>query len=110
MRLRARVILDMAEVDLEPGDILVTAYTDPSWTPLFVAILAAKAGWKPALPAKNGAQRLHTLLTHYTSYELSGLPPSDARPPSLTLRATRLRLQGWPRWRETSARVPVDLR
>ena len=21
-----------------PGDILVTAYTDPSWTPLFVAI------------------------------------------------------------------------
>ena len=35
---RARVILDMAEADLEPGDILVTAYTDPSWTPPFVAI------------------------------------------------------------------------
>jgi pyruvate,water dikinase len=35
---RARVILDMAEADLEPGDILVTAYTDPSWTPLFVAV------------------------------------------------------------------------
>ena len=35
---RARVILDMAKADLEPGDILVTAYTDPSWTPLFVAI------------------------------------------------------------------------
>ena len=35
---RARVILDMAEADLKPGDILVTAYTDPSWTPLFVAI------------------------------------------------------------------------
>ncbi len=35
---RARVILDMAEADLEPGDILVTAYTDPSWTPLFIAI------------------------------------------------------------------------
>jgi len=35
---RARVILDMAEADLEPGDILVTAYTDPSWSPLFVAI------------------------------------------------------------------------
>jgi pyruvate,water dikinase len=28
----------MAEADLEPGDILVTAYTDPSWTPLFVTI------------------------------------------------------------------------
>ncbi|GAA5180373.1 phosphoenolpyruvate synthase [Rugosimonospora acidiphila] len=35
---RARVILDMAQADLKPGDILVTAYTDPSWTPLFVAI------------------------------------------------------------------------
>jgi pyruvate,water dikinase len=35
---RARVILDMAEADLEAGDILVTAYTDPSWTPVFVAI------------------------------------------------------------------------
>jgi pyruvate,water dikinase len=35
---RARVILDMAEADLEPGDILVTASTDPSWSPLFVAI------------------------------------------------------------------------
>jgi pyruvate,water dikinase len=35
---RARVILDMAEADLEAGDILVTAYTDPSWSPLFVTV------------------------------------------------------------------------
>ncbi len=35
---RARVILGMEEANLEAGDILVTAYTDPSWTPLFVAI------------------------------------------------------------------------
>jgi pyruvate,water dikinase len=35
---RARVILDLAQADLEPGDVLVTAYTDPSWTPVFVAI------------------------------------------------------------------------
>ncbi len=35
---RARVILDIEKADLEAGDILVTAYTDPSWTPLFVAI------------------------------------------------------------------------
>lgn len=35
---RARVILDIAQANLEPGDILVTAFTDPSWTPLFVAI------------------------------------------------------------------------
>jgi pyruvate,water dikinase len=37
---RARVILDVADADLQPGDVLVTAYTDPSWTPLFVAIKA----------------------------------------------------------------------
>jgi len=35
---RARVIHDLAQADLEAGDILVTAYTDPSWSPLFVAI------------------------------------------------------------------------
>jgi rifampicin phosphotransferase len=35
---RARVVLDMADADLEAGDILVTAFTDPSWTPAFVAI------------------------------------------------------------------------
>ena len=35
---RARVILDIADADLEPGDILVTAFTDPSWTPLFVTV------------------------------------------------------------------------
>ncbi|WP_159882345.1 phosphoenolpyruvate synthase [Paenibacillus puerhi] len=35
---RARVILSMEDADLEHGDILVTAFTDPSWTPLFVSI------------------------------------------------------------------------
>lgn len=35
---RARVISDIAQADLDSGDILVTAYTDPSWTPLFVGI------------------------------------------------------------------------
>lgn len=35
---RARVIFTMADAELEEGDILVTAFTDPSWTPLFVAI------------------------------------------------------------------------
>lgn len=35
---RARVILNMADADLEDGDILVTRFTDPSWTPLFVSI------------------------------------------------------------------------
>ncbi|MEU6546186.1 rifamycin-inactivating phosphotransferase Rph [Streptomyces sp. NPDC046859] len=35
---RARVVLDMAQADLEAGDILVTPFTDPSWSPLFVGI------------------------------------------------------------------------
>ncbi len=35
---RARVILDMEAADLQEGDILVTSFTDPSWTPLFVSI------------------------------------------------------------------------
>ncbi|MTV50984.1 phosphoenolpyruvate synthase [Heliobacillus mobilis] len=35
---QARVILNMEDANLEDGDILVTAFTDPSWTPLFVSI------------------------------------------------------------------------
>jgi rifampicin phosphotransferase len=35
---RARVVLNIGDADLEPGDILVTAYTDPSWSPLFVTV------------------------------------------------------------------------
>jgi len=35
---RARVILDIADAELEVGDILVTTFTDPSWTLLLVAI------------------------------------------------------------------------
>jgi pyruvate,water dikinase len=35
---RARVLFSMEDADLEEGDILVTPFTDPSWTPLFVAI------------------------------------------------------------------------
>lgn len=35
---RARVILKMENAELEEGDILVTAFTDPSWTPVFVSI------------------------------------------------------------------------
>lgn len=33
---RARVVRHLAGADLEPGDVLVTAHTDPAWTPLFV--------------------------------------------------------------------------
>ena len=37
---RARVIYDVGGADLEAGDILVTVYTDPSWTPAFLAVTA----------------------------------------------------------------------
>jgi len=37
---RARIILNMESADIEEGDILVTSFTDPSWTPLFVSIKA----------------------------------------------------------------------
>ena len=35
---QARVILNMDDADLGSDDILVTSFTDPSWTPLFVSI------------------------------------------------------------------------
>ncbi|CCH02667.1 phosphoenolpyruvate synthase [Fibrella aestuarina BUZ 2] len=35
---RARVVLSLEAADLEEGDILVTPFTDPGWTPLFVTI------------------------------------------------------------------------
>src|SRR5207237_5622747 len=38
---RARVLLDMADADAEPGGILVTADPAPRWTPPFVPIAGA---------------------------------------------------------------------
>ena len=35
---RARIVLDLEHAAFEEGDILVTAFTDPSWTPVFVSI------------------------------------------------------------------------
>jgi pyruvate,water dikinase len=35
---RARVILRLEEANIEEGDILITTFTDPSWTPVFVSI------------------------------------------------------------------------
>lgn len=35
---RARVILNMEDAEFEEDDILVTAFTDPAWTPMFVSI------------------------------------------------------------------------
>jgi phosphoenolpyruvate synthase/pyruvate phosphate dikinase len=71
---RARVVVDMAQADLDGGDVLVTAYTDPSWTPLFVtaaglvtevggvmthgAVIAREYG----LPAVVGVERATRLI------------------------------------------------
>lgn len=35
---RARIVLRMEDASLEDGDILVTTFTDPSWTPLFLSV------------------------------------------------------------------------
>ncbi|MGW4688003.1 rifamycin-inactivating phosphotransferase [Streptomyces sp. NPDC004244] len=71
---RARVVLDMAEADLEAGDILVTAFTDPSWSPLFVRIagLVTEVGGlmthgaviarEYGLPAVVGVERATSLI------------------------------------------------
>ncbi|MFC3965383.1 rifamycin-inactivating phosphotransferase [Nocardia jiangsuensis] len=71
---RARVVTDIALADLEAGDILVTAYTDPSWTPLFVAVagLVTEAGGlmthgaviarEYGLPAVVGVEHATTLI------------------------------------------------
>ena len=35
---RARVVHNPGDIVPDPGDILVTEHTDPSWSPLFVAV------------------------------------------------------------------------
>ncbi|GLY71261.1 rifamycin-inactivating phosphotransferase [Amycolatopsis taiwanensis] len=35
---RARVVLDLANADVQEGDILVAVFTDPSWSALFVSV------------------------------------------------------------------------
>lgn len=35
---RARVVESLADANIEKGDILVTVFTDPSWTPVFVSL------------------------------------------------------------------------
>ncbi|GAB1529398.1 MULTISPECIES: phosphoenolpyruvate synthase [Brevibacillus] len=71
---RARVILNMEVADLEDGDILVTAFTDPGWTPLFVSIkgLVTEVGGlmthgaviarEYGLPAVVGVEKATTLI------------------------------------------------
>ncbi|GAA2186679.1 rifamycin-inactivating phosphotransferase [Micromonospora lupini] len=93
---RARVLLDIAEAELEPGDILVTSYTDPSWSPLFVAVeglvtevgglmthgaVIAREYGLPAVVGVADATRLirdgQRIRVHGTDGYVEILPPSD---------------------------------
>ncbi|GAA1639801.1 phosphoenolpyruvate synthase [Actinoplanes couchii] len=71
---RARVVRDMAGADFAPGDILVTPFTDPSWTPALVVVtgLVTEVGGQMThgaviareygLPAVVGVQSATTLI------------------------------------------------
>ncbi|RYY30620.1 MAG: phosphoenolpyruvate synthase [Chitinophagaceae bacterium] len=71
---RARIIFDIRDAVMEEGDILVTTYTDPSWTPLFLSIRAlvtevgglmthgAVVAREYGLPAVAGVEHATTLI------------------------------------------------
>jgi pyruvate,water dikinase len=81
---RARVILDLAEAEVEPGDILITTYTDPSWTPLFLTIegLVTEVGGQMThgaviareygLPAVVGVERATRLIRNGQQIRVHG--------------------------------------
>jgi len=94
---RARVVKNIADANLGPGDILVTAFTDPSWTPLFVTIagLVTEVGGmmthgaviarEYGLPAVVGVQRATELIRDGQRIRLDGTDgyvmvlPTEAR-------------------------------
>ena len=81
---RARVVHDILDAELEPGDILVTAHTDPSWTPLFLTIagLVTEVGGlmthgavvarEYGLPAVVGVQQATTVIQDGQRIRLDG--------------------------------------
>jgi len=81
---RARVILKMEDAEIEEGDILVTPFTDPSWTPLFISIkgLVTEVGGlmthgaviarEYGLPAIVGVENATTLIKDGQRIRLNG--------------------------------------
>jgi pyruvate,water dikinase len=81
---RARVMVRMEDADLEEGDILVTRFTDPSWTPLFVSIkgLVTEVGGlmthgaviarEYGLPAVVGVENATTLIREGERIRVNG--------------------------------------
>ena len=75
----------MEEANLEEGDILVTAFTDPGWTPLFVSIkgLVTEVGGlmthgaviarEYGLPAVVGVENATKLIKTDNKYGYMGL-------------------------------------
>jgi rifampicin phosphotransferase len=70
---RARIVRDLTDADLKQGDILVTTFTDPSWTPVFLSVkgvvtevggamthgaVVAREYGLPAVVGVDGATRL----------------------------------------------------
>ncbi len=81
---RARVILSVEQADLAPGDILVTTFTDPSWTPAFLSItgLVTEVGGQAThgsviareygLPAVVGVENVTRLVTDGQRIRVNG--------------------------------------
>ena len=65
---RAKVLLSPYEKSLEPGDILVTVATEPSWTPVFVNASAV------VLEVGGGLQHGAIIAREYGLPCVSGLP------------------------------------
>jgi len=73
---RARVVFDAADLEFEPGEILVAPYTDPSWGPLMftaaalvvdiggelshAAVVARELGVPCVMGTGDGTRRLRT--------------------------------------------------
>ena len=70
---RARIVRNLTDADLQTGDILVTTFTDPSWTPIFLSVkgvvtevggamthgaVVAREYGLPAVVGVDGATRL----------------------------------------------------
>lgn len=81
---RARVAHDIGDADLEPGDILVTAHTDPAWSPVFVTVAGivtevggltthgAVVAREYGLPAVVGVERATSLIADGQRIRLDG--------------------------------------
>lgn len=81
---RARVVTRLEDAYVEKGDILVTAFTDPSWTPVFVTIagLVTEVGGEMShgavitreygLPAVAGVENATKLIKDGQKLRLNG--------------------------------------